>query len=233
MLGTIVNTIAVVVGGLLGLLLKGGLKDNLRQTLTAAMGLAVLFVGISGALQGLLNDDANPILYIIALAVGGVVGELLRIEGRLESLGANIEAKLPPSKDGEPGFARGFVAASLLFCVGTMAVMGSIESGINGNHSILFAKSMLDGIISIVMASALGYGVVFSAVTVLLYQGAITMLAGWIGPYLTADMLREISIVGGILITALGLNQLELTKIKVGNLLPAMFVPVIYYIIIG
>lgn len=232
MLGTLVNAAAIAAGGLLGLLLKNGLKEHMRQTLNAAVSLAVVFVGASGAIGAMLSDGANPVLFIVSLALGSLAGEALRIEGRLESLGSWLQSKAQRNATGvQTGLAQGFVAGSLVFCVGTMGVLGSIESGANGNHGILFAKALLDGIIALVMASTLGVGVAFSAVSVLVYQGLLTLLAGWVSPWLTADMLREISIVGGIMIAAIGLNMLEVFKarVRVGNLLPALLVPVVYY----
>ena len=232
MLGTIVNAAAILVGGGAGLFLKNGLKENYRSIINQAVGLAVMFVGASGCISAMLQDGANPILFIIALAVGGIAGEALGIEAALGRLGDWLQSKVGP-KDGMGGVSRGFVAASLLFCVGTMAVMGAFESGVQGRHTILYAKSLLDGIIAIVMASTLGVGVLFSAGSVFVYQGALTLLAGLLSPYLTVDMLREISTVGGILIFAIGLNMLEITKIRTGNLLPSLLVPVLYYLITG
>lgn len=235
MLGTFVNAGAIIVGGLLGLLLKNGLKENYRTTLNGAVSLAVMFVGISGALANMLAEGANSVLFIVSLALGGLVGELLRIEGRLENLGDWMQRKLSKGDDKGPSLSQGFVAASLVFCVGTMAVLGSLESGVRGNHSILFAKALLDGIIAIVMASTMGIGVLFSAVSVLLYQGLLTLLAVWVSPWLTTDMLREIGIVGGIMICAIGMNMLEIfkTRLRVGNMLPALLVPVGYYLVMG
>lgn len=232
MFGTIVNAVAIFVGAMAGLLLRGGIKEKYKTIVTQGVAMAVLFVGISGALKQMFEPEANPILFIISLVVGGLLGEWIGIEAGLEKLGNWLQSKVRTKKD-YGNVSTGFVAASLLFCVGTMAILGPLESGLQGNHAILLAKSTLDGITSVVMASSLGIGVVFSSVSVLLYQGAITLLAFWISPLLTADMMRELSLVGGIMITAIGLNMLGLTKIKIGNLLPAMFIPIIYYLIVG
>ncbi|MDL2294790.1 DUF554 domain-containing protein [Ruminococcaceae bacterium OttesenSCG-928-D13] len=232
MLGTIVNFAAIIVGSLIGLLLRGGLKENIRDILNQGTSLAVMFVGISGCVTNMQAEGANPVLFIVALALGGIIGEWVGIEAALARLGDWIQGKL--SKGGGMGnFSKGFVSASLVVCVGTMAVMGAIESGVRGNHSILFAKSLLDAIITVVMASTLGIGVLFSGFSVLVYQGALTLLAVWVSPYLTGDMLREIGILGGIMITAIGTNMLGITKVRVGNLLPALLVPVAYYLITG
>ena len=232
MFGTLVNAAAILAGGGAGLFLKNGLKENYRGIINQGMGLAVVFVGASGCIGALLQPQSNPILFIISLALGGILGEFLGIEAALVRLGDWLQRKVGPA-DGMGGVSRGFVAGSLLFCVGTMAVMGAFESGVQGKHTILYAKSLIDGIIAVVMASTLGVGVLFSAASVLVYQGVLTLMASLLSPYLTADMLREISVVGGILIFAIGLNMLEITKIRTGNLLPALLIPVAYYAITG
>ncbi len=228
MLGTLVNCIAIILGTLIGVLLKGGLKENYKEIVLNALGLSVIFVGASGALTNLAKEDANPLLFIICLAIGSLMGEWIGIEKRLEGIGALLERKLSNTSN----LSQGFVTASLIFCVGTMAVLGSIDSGIKGDHTTLYIKSILDGVMSIVLASSMGFGVMLSVITVLLYQGSITLFASTLQPILTDDILREMSIIGGILITVIGLNMLQITKIKVGNMLPAVFLPVAYYWII-
>lgn len=228
MLGTFVNFLAVLIGGTLGSILKEGIKDNYKDIVMQAIPLAVIFVGISGALKGLLSPGAEPLLFIISLVIGGLIGEALGIERRLENFGEMIQKRFIK---GESSFAEGFVSASLIFCVGSMAILGSLDSGIRNNHDILYAKSMLDGTFSLIYAATLGIGVAFSAIPVFVYQGTITVLAKYIAPYLSADMIREISIVGGILIFCIGISMLNIKKIKTGNLLPAMIVPVIYYLL--
>ncbi len=228
MLGTFVNFLAVVIGGILGSLIREGLKENYKEIVMQAIPLAVIFIGISGALKGLLAPGAEPLLFIISLVIGGIIGEALGIERRLESFGESIQKRFIK---GESRFAEGFVSASLIFCVGSMAILGSLDSGIRNNHDILYAKSMLDGTFSVIYAATLGIGVAFSAIPVLVYQGSITIMAQHIAPYLTADMIREISIVGGILIFCIGISMLNIRKIKTGNLLPAMIIPVIYYLL--
>lgn len=230
MLGTIVNVITIIVGGFIGLVIKGGLKERYRILITQALGISVVFVGISGAVTNMQQEGANSLLFILSLAIGACIGEWINIENKLEKLGEYIEKKMSGSSS---NIALGFVTTSLLYCVGTMAILGSIESGVNGNHSILYAKSILDGVMSIVLASTLGIGVLFSAISVLVYQGCITLCAIWMQPFITTDILREIGIVGGILITIIGLNLLEITKIKVGNMLPAVVIPVIYYVVLS
>lgn len=228
MLGTFVNFLAILIGGSLGSILRGGIKDNYKDIVMQAIPLAVIFIGISGALKGLLSPGAEPLLFIISLVIGGLIGEAMGIEKGLENFGELIQKRFIK---GESAFAEGFVSASLIFCVGSMAILGSLDSGIRNNHDILYVKSMLDGTFSLMYAATLGIGVAFSAIPVLVYQGSITIMAKYIAPYLSADMIREISIVGGILIFCIGINMLDIVKIKIGNLLPAMIIPVIYYLL--
>lgn len=223
LLGTIVNTIAIVVGSLFGLLLKGGIPKRYSTTVMHAMALAVLAIGLKGA----LGCD-HLLLMIFSLAIGSAFGEWLGIEEGLARLGNWLETRLTAGGD----FSKGFVAASLLFCVGSMAVVGSLESGLTGNHQTLFAKSVLDGIASVVFASSLGIGVLFSAVSVFVYQGAITLTASLVKPYLVAEVIGQMSAVGGLLIAAIGINLLEIKTLRVGNMLPAVFMPFLYHGII-
>ena len=229
MLGTIVNVIAIVVGTLAGLIIKGRFNKRLQEITTQATGLAVLFVGASGAFARMLNEPCNSVLFVVSLVIGGIAGTIINIEGKMQSIGDWIESRC---KGGEGTVSNSFVAASVLYCTGTMAIIGSIDGGIYHNYTILFTKSVLDGVYAIIIASTMGFGVVFSAVSVFLYQGAITVLAGFVEPYLTGDIMREISLVGGILITGLGIDMLGIRKINVANLLPAVVVPVIYYAVV-
>jgi len=223
MLGTIVNTVAIIVGSLIGLLFKGGIPEKYSKTIMNAIGLAVILIGLKTALK---TDDI--LIIIVSLAIGSIIGELLRIEDRLEQLGKWLGRLV--SGDNE-SVAKGFVTASLIYCVGAMAIVGSLESGLSGNHQTLFAKSLLDGIGSILFASTLGIGVLFSAVSVFLYQGAITLAASTLKLFLTPAVVAQMSAVGGLLIMAIGLNLLEIKKLKIGNMLPAIFIPLIYQIL--
>ena len=229
MTGNLVNTVAIVAGCLIGLVVRRGLKDVYKDILMQAIGLSVLFIGSATALKGLLDPDSLPILFILSLVIGGVIGEMARLEHKMERLGALLQSKFG---SGEHNVARGFVTASLIFCVGTMAIIGSLESGLRGNHDMLFAKSVLDGVTSMVLASTLGFGVIFSAVAVFLYQGAIVLFASSLEPILSTDVIREISIIGGILIFGIGLTMLNILKVRTINLLPAIVVPVIYYMVL-
>ncbi len=227
MLGTIVNFFAIIIGSLIGLFLKGKLKEKYIDIITTGIGLATLFIGISSSLKNLLDKNANSILFILSLVIGGLIGEFLDISSKLKRFGDFVQDKFSKK---EKGISQSFIASSLLFCVGTMTILGSIESGIKHDHTILFAKSILDGVSSIIFSASLGPGVILSAFVVLIYQGTLTIFSSLISPFITADILREISIVGGILIFAIGLNLLKITKIKVENFLPSVFIPVIYYL---
>lgn len=224
MQGTLVNTAAIIAGSLLGLLLKGGIPESYNRTIMKAIGLAVVLIGLLNAMK-----TEQLLLVIFSLAIGSLLGEMIRIEDGLEKLGLFLEQRFAGSGG---TMAQGFVTSSLLFCVGAMAIVGSLESGLSGHSQTLFAKSVLDGISSIVLASSMGIGVLFSAASVLIYQGAITLGASALQPFLGAAVIREMSAVGGLLILAIGLNMLELPKIKVGNMLPAIFIPLFYYMLL-
>jgi hypothetical protein len=223
MLGTIANTAAIICGSIIGLLFRGGIPEKYNETVMKAIALAVVLIGILNALK-----MENLLLVIISLAVGSIIGEYLRIECRLESFGKWLETRFAGGKN---DISRGFIASSLLFCVGSMAIIGSLESGLTNNHQTLFAKSVLDGISAIVFASSFGIGVLFSSLSVFIYQGLITLSASFLKQLLIPSVVANMSAVGGLLIIALGFNMLNFEKIKVGNMLPAIFIPLIYYII--
>lgn len=226
MLGTVVNALAIVAGGLVGLCCTRGIDDRYRQTVLQGLALCVLLIGGKSA----LSSDNLPVV-ILSLVVGGLVGEWLAIEARLESLGRWVEARFADGSAGGGDFARGFVSASLVFCVGSMAVVGSLESGLAGNHRTLFAKAIIDGVAALIFASTLGRGVLFASVPVLVYQGAITLAAGLLRPLLTAAAVADMSAVGGLLIVAIGVNLLGIARIRVGNLLPAVFLPLAAHLV--
>lgn len=221
MLGTIVNSAAIATGSILGVFLNKGIKEEYKNTIMDGIALIVILIGIMGALK-----TENLILMTISIALGSIIGEAVKIEKKLDKLGRSLENKFGK---GDSNFSKGFVTASLVFCIGAMAIVGSLESGLQGNHSTLFAKSIIDGISSIIFASTLGIGVGFSAVAVFLYQGTITLLASSIKYLLTPETINEMSSVGGLLISAVGINMLGLKKIKVGNMLPAIFIPLIFF----
>ena len=225
MLGTIVNAVTIIIGAAIGLLLKKGIKHSMQATIMDGLGLAVIIIGITGAIK-----SENIILVIVSLVLGSMLGEAIDIEDKLEKLGQFVQNKM---NSNDQNLAKGFVTASLVYCVGAMAIVGSLEAGIQGNYETLFAKSMLDGISAIIFASTLGIGVAFSSVPVFLYQGSITLLANVVKDVFTAPLVTELSAIGGVLIIAIGINLLGLKKIKVGNMLPAILVPIIYFLIKG
>ena len=226
MLGTIVNAVAIIVGSFVGLFLKGGIPKRLDQAIMKALGLSVFYIGILGSLK-----CTDTLLLIISLVIGVIIGELLNLDGALQNLGKWIEDQFKKKSTSESSISEGFVAASLLFCVGSMAIVGTIQSGLEGNHETLFVKSMLDGITSIIYTSTMGIGVIFSAVAVFIYQGIITLASGFLGSVLIEAQIINIGAIGSVLIIALGLNMLEITRIKVANFLPAIFIPMVYYVV--
>lgn len=223
MLGTIVNTAAVIAGALVGLLLKKGIPEKISDVIMKGIALCVLYIGISGSLNG-----TNTLITIISMVVGALIGTLLDLDRRLNSLGEFAERKLSKnSESGKISVAEGFVSASLLFCVGSMAIVGSIQSGLTGNHEMLFTKSLLDGVSAMIFASSLGVGVILSAAALFVYQGAITLCAQWVAPFLNDYAVAEMTCVGSLLIIALALNMLGITKLKTANYLPAVFIPIL------
>lgn len=227
MIGVWVNGLSVVAGGLLGCLLRGGLKEKYRTTVNHALALAVICIGMSGAL-----GTGNTLLVIVSLVLGSLAGEALALEARLEALGAWAQRRL---SRGDGGFAAGFVNASLLFCVGAMAVVGALEAGLRNKPDTLLAKALIDGVAAIIFASSFGVGVCFSAVPLTLYQGGIALLAGVLSPLLTDGLISELSATGSVLIIGIGLNMLGATKerIRVGNMLPAVLVPCLWEALSG
>lgn len=224
MIAAIVNAVVVVLGGLLGLLLGGRLKEHHTKTIVAALGICTMVIGITSAIV-----TTNILIVIICLVIGTIVGELLKIEHRLDVLGDWLKSKV--AKNGGGRFTEGFVTASLLFCVGSMAIMGSFDAGLRGDYNTIFAKSALDCVMAVTFAATMGVGVLFSSASVLIYQGALTLLAGFVEPYLSAEVIVEMSAVGGVMLIGTGINILGLTKerVKVGNMLPAIVLPVVWF----
>lgn len=216
MLGTVVNSVSILIGSLLGYFLKNSFNEDIKSTVMQGLSLTVMLIGISMSIK-----TNNLLVVTLSIVTGAIIGEILKIEEGLNKIGGRIEKKFSKT-EGE--FTKAFVTASLVYCVGAMAIMGSIESGLNGNHSILFVKSILDGVSSIVFTSSLGIGVAFSSLPVFIYQGAITLSARFIKAYLTQEIIREMTATGGLLIFGIGINMLSgKSRVKVGNLLPAIF----------
>jgi uncharacterized membrane protein YqgA involved in biofilm formation len=228
MLGPLVNAAAIVLCALAGRFLLRGIPDRFEEILKKAIGLSIIYVGIKGAL-----DNERVLLLIMSMVGGALAGELINIDRLMNRLGGWVEEKFglaAPAGVRRAGgsFSRGFVSASILFCTGSMAIVGSMQSGLLGNHETLFAKSVLDGSISAVFGASMGIGVAFSALPVLIYQGAITLASMAIKDALTPEIVREMSAVGSLLVAAIGFNFLGLKEIRAANLIPAVFIPWIY-----
>lgn len=234
-LGTIINVLAVLAGGGIGLFLKGGMKQRYQDTMMQALGLATMFVGTVGALQGMLTvsdgglGSQGTLLMVLSLTIGGIAGEFLNIELALERFGEWLKKKVHAEQNAR--FVEAFVTTSLVICVGAMAVVGSLEDGLNGNPNTLIIKSALDFAIVIVFASTLGAGSLFSAIPIAIWEGSITAAAVFIAPFLSDALITDLSAVGSVLIFGVGVNLLFDRGIKVGNLLPALLGPVIYHMI--
>lgn len=221
MLGVFVNVIAIIIGSSIGLLMKKGISNKISEAMMKGLGLCTLHIGWSGALKG-----RDTLVLIISMAIGIVIGEGLDFDGKLNGFAQNLEGKFRKG-DGRTSIAEGFVAASLLFCVGAMTVVGSMQAGLSRDYKMLFTKSVLDFISSMVFASSLGIGVMLSAVFVLIFQGSIVLLAQVVAPFLTDAVVAEMTCVGSVLIFAMGLNLIGITKIRVLNYLPALFLPIV------
>ena len=220
LLGVIVNSVAVLFGGLSGLILKNGIPARFGDLIMNGLGLFTLAVGTSFFLK-----SENIMIVILSIVIGCILGEWLNIDKRLEDLGNSVKER--SNKTSADKFSKGFVTATLMFCVGSMAIMGSLQSGLLNNHEILYTKSIMDGITALILGSAFGVGVAFSVLPLFLYQGSIVLLASFISPYLSNSVINEMTAVGGILLIGLALVVLDIRKIKVANMLPALLVPII------
>lgn len=214
MIGTIINSITIVFASLIGIFIGDRLNDRIRLALMQALGLVVAIIGIDMALK-----TQNILIVIASVLLGTAIGEVLGIEDWLNRVGSRLERKFSKSK-----FAEGFVTSTLLFCVGSMAIVGPIQEGLTGDTSILMAKSMLDGISSIALSSTLGIGVLFSSIAVFIYQGSITILSRFIEPFVNQTIVDELTATGGVLIMAIAIKLLNLKDLRAGNMLPALFV---------
>ncbi|WP_321380187.1 DUF554 domain-containing protein [Trichococcus shcherbakoviae] len=222
LLGSLVNSAAIVLGGSIGLVLKKGISDRLANAVMNALALCVLYIGVSGMLKG-----ENILITILSMVAGTLVGDGLELDKKINQLGDTIENMVASPNEGV-SVSKGFVTASLLFCVGAMAIVGALQSGLTGNHDTLFAKSLIDGIASIVMASSLGIGVLLSAGLILVYEGGISLFANILAPLLTDSVINEMTCVGSLLIVGLALNMLKLTDLKIMNYAPAVFFPILF-----
>lgn len=235
-MGTLINAALIVLGGIIGLVFKKAVSKQMEYSIHKATGIAVLIIGICGVLSAMLSADATgkisssgELILVVSLVIGTFIGELLKLEDRLNSGCKWIENKFKMSN-----FASGFISATMIYCVGAMAIVGSINDGLLGDSSTLITKGILDGVTSVVLAASLGYGVLFSAVPILLYQGGMTLLAGLLDKVLVGDLLNNICMVGYALVMCIGVNFLYNSdkKIKTVNMLPSLLVPVVYAVIL-
>ncbi len=220
--GAVVNVILVLIGSLFGLALRRTFPEKIKNALMNALALCVLYIG----LDGIIGKPVRPMVVILSMALGAALGTLCHLDDGINALGKKVEGLLTKN-GGENTVAEGFVSATLLFCVGAMTVVGSINAGVSGDHSTLYAKSMLDLVSSAALASSLGVGVVLAVLPVLVIEGGLTLLAGVVEPILTEDIILHLSATGSLLIVALALNMLKLTKIKVMDLFPAILLPIL------
>lgn len=225
MTGTIVNAGLVIIGSLVGVCFRNCMSQRFMTILLQGLGLCVLAIGVSSAIVA-----EDMLCVIISMVLGCIIGESLRIEDRLEGLGDKVRKVLIKGEQGNSRFTEGFVTTTLLYCIGSMAIMGAMEAGIMGQHSIYLTKGVLDGITSVTFAAAMGMGVACSAVSVILYQGGLVLLFRLIGPVMSDQLIMAMNAVGGTVICAIAFNMLDVgkEKIKVGNMLPAIFMPCIY-----
>ena len=216
LLGTVINVAAIAIGTLIGLALKQRLPERITSIVMQGLGLVTALIGVK-----MIIVTENVLVVLVSIVVGGVFGELLHIEARLDAFGEKVEAKFSREKG---TFAKAFVTSSLLYCVGPMAILGALQDGLRGDYSILLTKSGLDGVASVAFASTLGAGVLFSAIPLALYQGGITVGASMLEPFLSSSIVNAMTATGGLLILGIALNILQVTKIRVGNLLPAILI---------
>lgn len=240
-LGTIINIVTILIGAAIGMVLKGGLPKRFEKTVKSAAGLSTIIIGITSTLSEMFSVSSdgtistnNIMLMVISLVIGAIFGEAIDIEEKLERLGNFCKSKAGFLAKDNPKFVDGFVSTSLLFCVGAMAIVGSIQDGLVGDYTILTAKAVLDGVMSVVLAASLGSGVFLSVITVGVYQGGITLLASLLEPVMTDVLISHMSLVGSVLVLGIGFNLLFDKKVvKVGNLLPAVLLPVFYQIVLN
>lgn len=221
MLGTIVNVSTIVIGSIIGSKLKKGINERYQTTIMQAVGLIAFSLGLTWVATN-ISKSKFPILFVISMVAGGVIGEFINLSEKTETFGKKFK---------ENNLMEGLVTAVLLFCIGTLSILGPLESALKGNNTLLFTNAILDGITSLVLASNFGIGIILSAVVLFLWQGSIYFSASFIAPYITPELLTEISIIGGILLLATGFNILNITKIKTLNLLPSLLIPILFFVI--
>ncbi len=223
MIAVLVNGAAILVGGSIGLLLKKGIPEEMGSLIMKGMALCVIYIGISGAFEG-----ENTMVAILSMMIGAILGHLMKLDYRLNQFAQKIERKMKKDDSIDKStVAEGFVTATLLFCIGAMAIVGSLQAGLAGDYEMLFTKSAMDGISSVIFAATLGLGVLLASVPVVIYQGLIVVIAGFAAPYLSDYIIGEMTCVGSLLIVAIALNMLGITQIKIMNLMPAVLIPIL------
>ena len=234
MIGTLINAGAIVVGSLVGLLARKGIPQRISESVQVVVGLAVGIVGISGVLTAMVTvagdgrfSTDGTMLLIISLVLGTILGEGVRLEERLTNAGLRLEKRI-----GGEGFSKGLIAASMLYCVGAMAIIGSLNDGLLGDHTVLLIKSALDGISAVVLTATLGVGVLFSFIPVLLYQGAISLGASALSPFFTPVVIDQLCTVGFAIVLCIGINLMKIGKIRMVGMLPSLLVPILYNLIL-
>lgn len=227
MLGVIVNTVAVLVGGTIGCFLKQGFPKRVADAIMLGLGMCTLYIGLSGMFEG--ND---PLILILSIAIGVAVGTAIDLDGKIHRLGERIENRFRGGKNGGVSLAEGMVSGSLLFCVGAMTIVGSLNAGF-GDHTMLYTKSMLDFVAAMMLAVTYGVGVVLSALTVLIFQGALALLAVFLKPYMTEALIGELTCVGSLMVALIGLNMAKITKAKVADFLPALILVPLFYALLS
>lgn len=234
-MGSLVNAGAVVIAGLIGLVLKKSMKASVETAVLQMVGLSVFLIGLSGVLKSMLVidpdtlviKDQRALLLLVGLVLGILLGEWWQLDGRLMAFGQLIERRF-----GREGFSAGFVNASLIFCIGAMAIIGALNDGMNGDPTVLYVKSAIDFVTGIVLASTLGFGVIFAAIPVLVYQGGLTLLAAWIAPYVSTALIGQVNLLGYVMVMVIGMNFLGFVKIKTANMLPALLVPIVWSMLV-
>jgi len=224
MIATVINAAAIILGSIVGLFIRKGIKDEYRKVVFTAAGMTSLVIGVQMALK-----TTHILAFALALMIGGLAGTVLDVEGGIERLGERLKKRFASKSEG--AFAAGFLNGSVLFCTGAMAILGSFRAGTEGDYSLIFTKSVLDGFVSIIFASAMGIGVAFSALSVFVYQGLLTLLSVYIKPYVSELMLAELTATGGALIIMIGLGLLDIKGFKTGNFLPAILVIVLLVLV--
>ncbi len=236
-IGTLANFIAIIIGGTIGVLAKSFLTDKYKQIFNQALGLSILLIGLSGALSGVFSitksgeiETGSIMMIIISLFIGGFIGVLFDLEDRINKFGEFIQQKFFKN---DKLFSQGFVTTSIIFCVGALSLVGALDEGISGNPETLYTKSILDGISSIIFATTLGIGVVFSSIPVLIYQGGLTFLASTLEGFLTDEIITQMVVIGSLIIIGISFSVLDIKKFSLANLLPAVFIPLIFSILSG